>query len=101
MCCPSAPIIWSIKLTGDLDLDGAARVEALLAPAARADVAVLDCRDVEWIDSAGLGVLVRLCKRMRANGYQGTIRIVHARPALVRVFEITGLVRLFDVERTS
>jgi len=49
----------------------------------------IDISDVAFVDSSGLGVLVGLYKRLAETN--GTVRVVGARPAVRKVFEITGL----------
>lgn len=61
---------------------------------------VLDFTDLAFIDSMGLGVLVRAQSRMRGEESESERKIVirnpnaHAR----KVFEITGLDRVLDIE---
>jgi anti-sigma B factor antagonist len=61
------------------------------------DRALLDLSAVEFIDSTGLGVLVSLLKLM---GPSGRIAVVHARPAVQRLFQITKLDSLFAICET-
>mgnify|MGYP006405292331 CR=1 FL=1 len=53
---------------------------------------VLDLAEVEFIDSTGLGVLVSMLKQMAPGG---RVAVVGAHPAPTRLFQITGLDRLF------
>jgi anti-sigma B factor antagonist len=53
----------------------------------------LDVADVAFIDSAGLGVLIGVLKRVREA--DGTIELVNLQPAPRKVVEITGLDELF------
>lgn len=56
---------------------------------------VLDLDDVEFIDSTGLGVLVGILKRIRSRN--GSLSLVCGREAILRVFKITGLEKVFDI----
>jgi anti-sigma B factor antagonist len=58
----------------------------------------LDLTGVEFMDSAGLGVLVGCCKRLKAAG--GDFAVVTDRPQLARLFEVTGLTEVFGVRAT-
>ena len=49
---------------------------------------------VRYIDSAGLGTLVGGLKRSAENG--GELKVVNASDQIQRIFDITGLVRVFD-----
>lgn len=55
---------------------------------------LLNMVGVEYIDSAGLGTLVGGLKR--ATEHDGILKIVHANEQLQKVFNITGLVRVFE-----
>jgi anti-sigma B factor antagonist len=56
---------------------------------------VVDLRAVPHIDMTGLGVLVGMLKRAHAHG--GEISLVYASSQLTRLFNVTGLVRIFGV----
>jgi len=53
---------------------------------------VLDCRDLEFIDSSGLHMLVDLEQRCDKR-----IELVNVRPPVRRVFELTGLTHVFGI----
>ena len=59
---------------------------------------VVNLEEVEFIDSTGLGVLVGALKRMRARG--GSLSLVCHQEGLLRVFTITGLVKVFAIYAT-
>jgi anti-sigma B factor antagonist len=59
---------------------------------------VVDLSRVEYMDSTGLGVLVAAFKRAREH--QGTITLVGLNRQLTKIFDMTGLNRVFDI-RTS
>lgn len=56
---------------------------------------VVDLKDVEFIDSAGLGVLLGSLKRVREH--QGEIVLVAARDPVLKLFSLTGLDRVFRI----
>jgi len=56
---------------------------------------VVDLSATEYLDSAGLGVLVGLLKRVSESDL--TLIIAGARPQVRRVFEITKLNRVFTM----
>ncbi|WP_132217261.1 STAS domain-containing protein [Kribbella steppae] len=56
---------------------------------------VIDLNGVEFIDSSGIGVLIRTQARARRAG--GSLRVVRARPRTLRLFELTGLTSAFDI----
>ena len=57
----------------------------------------IDFRDMSFIDSSGLGVLVGILRRLRERGGSDLV-VRELQEAPRRVFEITGLDRLFTIE---
>lgn len=86
-----------VAVRGDLDVASADSFQAALAAALEAgDVrVVVDLAELAFIDSSGLGALIRALKRARERG--GGVRVENVSPTVRRVFEITGLVEVFDV----
>lgn len=80
-----------IALSGELDISSARRVEDELAAAqARSlELLVLDLRELEFMDSTGLRLIVRADEAARANGTRFVI--VRGPEAVQRVFKIVGL----------
>ncbi|WP_406058860.1 STAS domain-containing protein [Streptomyces sp. NBC_01077] len=59
---------------------------------------VVDCSGLEFCDSTGLNVL--LGARLRADAAGGGVHLVGMRPAVARVFHITGAEAVFTVHET-
>jgi anti-sigma B factor antagonist len=59
---------------------------------------VVDLEKVDFIDSTGLGVLVGALKRVRTN--EGDLALVCTGPRILKVFEITGLTKVFTIHRS-
>lgn len=59
------------------------------------DLVVVDLLDVSFIDSTGLGVLIRTSKRIEEAG--GGLRLVASEPRILKLFEITGLTNRFVI----
>jgi anti-sigma B factor antagonist len=57
---------------------------------------VIDCGEMDFIDSSGLGVLVGALKRVREKDGELVLRSLN--PSARKVFEITGLTKLFTIE---
>ena len=88
-----------VAVHGELDLDGAPELRRALIEAIDEHPGrplVVDLEGVDFIDSAGLGVLVGGLKR--AQGRRGRARAGGA-PAssVIRVLELTGLTRVFEI----
>ena len=56
---------------------------------------IVDCSQLTYISSYGLGVLVRLHKRMNTHG--GDVKIASVRGVLSQALQATRLDRLFDI----
>lgn len=78
------------------------RLDAAQAPAAQAfldrtnGIVTLDCRSLEYISSAGLGVLLKTHKRLM--GASGRLRLTGVGPHLRDIFVYSGFDQLFDIE---
>ena len=59
---------------------------------------VIDCTQLQFCDSTGLNVL--LAARIRAEADGGGIHLAGMRPAVARVFEITGADAVFTVHES-
>ena len=59
---------------------------------------VVDLVGVDFIESTGLGALIG--GRRRAQALNGSLSLVCAEEQLLRVFEITGLDKVFDIYAT-
>ncbi|WP_100374523.1 STAS domain-containing protein [Bacillus sp. FJAT-45037] len=55
-----------------------------------------DMKHVEYIDSAGLGVLVTLHKRATENG--GTVKVSNVSRQVKKMLELTRLQEVFEIE---
>jgi len=88
---------------GDDTVAMAGRLDAATAPAAQqvldsvAGMVTLDCSRLEYISSAGLGVLLKTQKRLLKGG--GKLRLIGASRHLCDIFQFSGLDKLFDIER--
>lgn len=56
---------------------------------------LLDLSEVEFVDSAGLGVIAATVKRLRANG--GELKICHVASAVRALFELVRMHKLVDI----
>ncbi|MGW8765318.1 STAS domain-containing protein [Streptomyces sp. NPDC055815] len=85
---------------GELDHHTAELLRAPLDTALDAGRArlVVDCTGLEFCDSTGLNVL--LGARLRADAAGGGVHLVAMRPAVARVFHITGADAVFTVHET-
>lgn len=85
------------ELTGEIDLRTADLLRARLLELGDAghERLVVDFGGVRFCDAIGLGTLVAVRNHLHAQG--GEIRLARVRPAQRRLFQITGLDRLFPL----
>ena len=82
---------------GEIDLATSPKLrEALLDPDARAASVVLDLREVTFIDSSGLGVIVGQHKRAHEHDERFAVA-VGGEGAVRRILELSGLVKVIDI----
>ncbi|MBV9411587.1 MAG: STAS domain-containing protein [Acidimicrobiia bacterium] len=86
-----------VRAAGELDVNTAPELREQLAHLANEGTAliVVDLTDVSFIDSTALSVLVSALKRLRQA--DGNLELASPNPSVRRVFEITGLTRLFTI----
>lgn len=82
-----------IALRGELDMAGAAALEAEL-DGLNGDALVIDLRDVTFMDSSGLRVLVVASQRAQDDGRR--FALVPGAAQVMRVFEITRMLERLD-----
>ena len=63
--------------------------------------ATVDFCNVRYIDSTALGVFVRTLKRLRTADPASTMRFVNVKPAVRRLFEITALTDIFQIDQAA
>jgi anti-anti-sigma factor len=80
-----------LELIGELDLDGAPRLEEELKRVEAGDAAaiIVDLAGLEFIDSTGIRLLLMAAERCQADG---RLTLLRGQRQVHRVFEITDLV---------
>ncbi len=88
----------SIALAGELDLSGARQLEMRLDEAEREspERLVIDLRELSFIDSTGLRLLLQADARARERGCELVLR--PGEPTVQRVFEVTGALDVLRFE---
>lgn len=86
-----------IVAAGEIDLASAPRVESAIEQFAGQEV-VLDLRGVEFMDSAGLKVLLNQRSRLEDSG--GALRLVVGEGAVIRLLELTNVSDAFLITQT-
>ena len=91
---------YVVSVSGELDVATAGLLgEELDRTSERgARRVIVDLIGLTFIDSVALGVLTDGARRLRTTG--GVCVVVSQDPRILRVFEITGLDRVFRIERS-
>ncbi|MDZ7679423.1 MAG: STAS domain-containing protein [Acidimicrobiales bacterium] len=94
------PLGRVLIVSGDLDVATAPQVRSEVVRLLGDGISdlVIDLTRVDFIDSFGLGVLVGALKRVRGAG--GHLGLVITEPRVRKVFEVTGLDRVFELTET-
>lgn len=81
-----------LRISGDMDAQGCSKAQPLLdelvTEEAMTDI-TMNLGDVEFLDSSGIGAIVFLFKRLRANGHSLSLTNVRGQP-----MEIITLLRI-------
>ncbi len=79
------------EVTGEVDVYTAPQLDEQLSGLVEAgsNKLIVDLSAVEFLDSTGLGVLVKALKRVREN--DGSLSVVATTDRISKVFRITGL----------
>ena len=87
-----------VTLDGELDTAASVEVKKTLAPLmenGRGNV-VIECKDLSYIASSGLRILLSILKSTKANGGKLTLRNVNDN--VKKIFTLTGFVKIFNFE---
>lgn len=86
----------TLQLEGRLDTTTSPQLEAELSASLDGVTQLtLDLKQLAYLSSAGLRVILGAQKRMNK---QGTMTVVHVADAIMEVFEITGFVDILNIQ---
>src|ERR1051325_7181054 len=90
-----------IALGGEVDVYTSPRVQEEIVNLLNGGThkLIVDLTGVEYLDSTGLGVLIGGLKRARER--DGDLKLICDNVRILRIFEITGLTKIFDIHRTE
>ncbi|MBN2878551.1 MAG: STAS domain-containing protein [Clostridia bacterium] len=93
----SAKNLWVINIDSDMDLYSVPKLKELMLGCINEQKAnfKLDCTNMDYIDSTGLGVLVSINKHIKV--YDGVVTIVGLKEHIKKIFTITGLDTVFNI----
>ena len=84
----------TVVIAGRFDAAQCATVQAYLDKLA--GIVTLNCARLEYISSAGLGVLLKTQKRLMATG--GKLRLTEVNRHLRDILQYSGFDQIFDIE---
>lgn len=86
-----------VRIRGRLDAAQSPRAQEFLDQVS--GECVIDLGALEYVSSAGLGVLLKTQKRMMACG--GEIRLINVSAHIADIFRFSGFDRIFKIERAG
>lgn len=88
-----------LEVKGDLDVYSEDKfkdfIEASLKPIEK-DL-VIDLKDLNYLDSTGLGLFMKVYKLVTEKGYE--FKIINPKENIYKLFKITDLVDIFNMEQ--
>ena len=89
---------WHISIEGEIDIYNSEQLKRKLyelLEEKQADL-YINCKDLEYIDSTGLGALVSVLKKVKQ--FNGNIHLSQLKPNVAKIFKITDLNKVFLIE---
>jgi anti-sigma B factor antagonist len=90
-----------IRLSGSLDMYSFPRLEEQLNTLFQKGqyYVVLDCRELDYIGSAGLGALIGFAKQAREHN--GDVRLLNVPDRIYKIIELLGFTKVLRVHSTE
>lgn len=89
---------WNVSIDGELDVSTCDKVKETLHSLLDQEVLdiKIDLKNLDYIDSTGLGVLIGVLKKLKVNNKE--IFILNPKSNVNKIFTITGLDKIFKME---
>ena len=90
--------LWEMNLAGEIDIYTANKLKESLVQMLneKSESIRINCEELDYIDSTGLGVLIGALKRLKQDNKN--IIIFKPRPNILKLLNITGLNKIFLIE---
>ena len=85
----------TIKLDGKLDTNTSPELDSKMSELEGMEEVIIDMKDLDYISSAGLRVLLSMQKVMNK---QGKMTIINVCDNVMDIFEVTGFSDILDIE---
>ncbi len=93
--------LWTVKITGEVDIYTSDEMKETLnemVEEKKSEIQI-DCRELSYIDSSGLGVLIGILKKLKEENKN--LVVVNARSNILKLLSITGLDKVFIVKENQ
>ena len=89
---------WDLEITGEIDIYTSPNLRETLRSILDEKIADirLDCKNLDYIDSTGLGVLIGVLKKLKNENKN--IIIVNPKENISKLLKITGLDKIFAMD---
>lgn len=84
----------NVFLSGRFDASQVETAEAVFAEVS--GTCIVDCQDLDYISSAGIGVIIATYKRLYDTG--ASLKLINLNDHTKQVFRYAGLTKIFNVE---
>lgn len=91
--------MWMVNLIGELDITSSENLKVeLFKMLDENDTSIeLECSDLTYVDSTGLGIFISVLRRTKSAN--NTIIISNAQPNILKLLDITGLDKIFTIKK--
>jgi anti-sigma B factor antagonist len=89
--------VWEVKISGEVDIYTSDKMKETLnriVEEKNAEIQI-DCKELSYIDSSGLGVLIGVLKKLKEE--DKNLVVLNARSNIVKLLSITGLDKVFII----
>lgn len=88
---------WEVSLEGEIDIYNSAAFKEKVGELLKERCANvnIDCTNLEYIDSTGLGALVSILKLVKQEG--NNVSLSNVKPSVHKLFQITDLDKVFMI----
>ena len=85
-----------VDLQGDLDINSNKEFKEKVNSVQGVKKIIVNCENLSYIDSTGLGAFISIYKHIKANGEK--LVITGLKPHIKKIFLITDLDKVFEIE---
>ena len=88
---------WDVKITGEVDIYTSDKIRDTLNEMIKEKISEIqiDCKELSYIDSSGLGVFIGILKKLKEE--DKNLVVLNARSNILKLLSITGLDKVFVV----